>query len=208
MSAWLPDSMQGLPARVLLPEPYTQGRKYPLVVFLHGSAERGTDNGAQLKGVHVLEERRPPAIVVAPQCPSGDTFGGSWYGGGSATQDKVVALVRELRGRSSVDASRVALVGFSMGAIGLWAMLERHRSLFSRAMPIAGDLDPSSVAGLEGFPIWAFHGGRDDLVPNVNTRAAMARLEAAGRYTELPGAGHDIAASVLSRGDVQDWLLR
>ncbi len=199
--------MQGLNARVLLPEPYRPGQRYPLIVYLHGSAERGSDNQAQLKGVSVLEGRRHPAIVVAPQCPSDDTFGGSWYGGTSRTQAAVVELVRELKGKSTVDARRVALVGFSMGAIGLWAILERHRDLCSRAMPIAGDLDPASVSGLEHFPIWAFHGGRDDLVPNAATRAAMARLTEAGRYTELPGAGHDIAADVLSRPDVQEWLV-
>lgn len=203
---WQGDRLQGLPARVLLPEPYEPGRKYPLVVFLHGSAERGTDNAAHLKGVHVLEARKD-VIVVAPQCPPGDTFGGSWYGGRSRTQDAVVALVRELRAKSSVDPSRVALVGFSMGAIGLWEIIKTHRDLFARAMPIAGDLEPDSVGGLETFPLWAFHGGRDDLVPNTATRAAMQRLTEAGRYTELPGAGHDIAAEVLSRPDVQAWLL-
>ena len=112
--------------------------------------------------------------------------------------------MRELSARESVD--RVALVGFSMGAIGLWDIIAKHRSLFSCALPIAGDLEPGSVRGLDDLPIWAFHGERDEWVPNAGTRAAMARLTRAGRYTELPGAGHTIADEVLARDDVQDWL--
>ena len=122
IGAWLPDVLQGMPARVLLPEPYEPQRtQYPLVVSLHGSGERGTDNASQLKnGIRVFEStdlrQRHPCIVVAPQCDRDDTFGGSWYGGSSRTQRAVVAMVRELCGRRSVDARRVYLIGFSMGA--------------------------------------------------------------------------------------------
>src|SRR5579872_1027796 len=59
--------------RLLFPDADTL-RKYPLVIFLHGSGERGSDNEAQLKwGVmnfasdkNMIEH---PALVVAPQCP-------------------------------------------------------------------------------------------------------------------------------------------
>ncbi len=212
---WLPDVFQGLPARVLLPEPYEPQRvQYPLVVFLHGSGERGTDNAAQLKnGIRAFEEpsvrAKHPAIVVAPQCDTDDTFGGSWYGGTSRTQRAVVAMVRELVTRRSVDPRRVSLVGFSMGAIGAWDLVLRHRELFACAVPIAGDLEPSSAQDLLHFPLWAFHGEKDELVSNVNVRAMdalMRRLGGIARYTELPGEGHDIGGKVLARADLQEWL--
>lgn len=212
---WLPDVFQGLPSRVLLPEPYEPHRvHYPLVVFLHGSAERGTDNAAPLQnGIRAFEDpnlrARHPAIVVVPQCDRDDTFGGSWYGGLSRTQRAVVAMVRELVTRRSVDARRVSLIGFSMGAIGLWDIISRHRELFSCAVPIAGDLEPATAQDLLHVPLWAFHGELDAVVPNAATRAMfslMQRLGGQARYTELPGAGHDIGHQVLSRLDLQDWL--
>jgi predicted peptidase len=212
---WLSDSMAGLPCRVLLPEPYEPQRvQVPLVVYLHGSGERGTDNGHQLKnGVRAFEvperRRRFPCIVVAPQCPPDDTFGGSWYGGTSRTQQAVLSLVRELATRRSVDARRISLIGFSMGAIGLWAMLERAPGLFAAAVPIAGDLDVERARDLVNFPLWAFHGERDELVSNVNTRAFAAlaqRLGGSARYTEFPGVGHDAWRPTFARDDLYEWL--
>lgn len=212
---WLPDVLQGLPARVLLPEPYEpQHRQYPLVVYLHGSGERGTDNRAQLKnGVRAFEaprlRERFPCIVVAPQCPPSDTFGGSWYGGATPTQRTVVALVRELCTRRSVDARRVSLIGFSMGAIGLWDLIARHRDLFACAVPISGDLHVDAARDLLSFPLWAFHGETDPLVSNANTRAMAALMRQLGglaRYTEFPGVGHDAWAPAFARDDLYEWL--
>ncbi|MEI9806379.1 MAG: hypothetical protein WDO16_00110 [Bacteroidota bacterium] len=63
-----------LPYRILLPENYDATKKYPLVLFLHGSGERGNDNEAQLThGAKLFlkpDIRKDfPAIVVFPQCP-------------------------------------------------------------------------------------------------------------------------------------------
>lgn len=212
---WLPDVLQGLPVRVLLPEPYEPQRtQYPLVVYLHGSGERGTDNAAQLRnGVRVFESpdlrQRHPCIVVAPQCDRDDTFGGSWYGGPSRTQRAVVAMVRELCTRRSVDSRRVSVIGFSMGAIGLWDLIAHHRDLFAAAVPISGDLDVSLARDLLSFPLWAFHGERDELVSNANTRemyAMMQKLGGLARYTEFPGIGHDAWQPAFARADLFDWL--
>ncbi|MBE2249108.1 MAG: dienelactone hydrolase family protein [Myxococcus sp.] len=212
---WLPDVLQGLPARVLLPEPYEPHRtRYPLVVYLHGSGERGTDNAAQLKnGVRAFEapwlRQAHPCIVVAPQCDRDDTFGGSWYGGSSRTQRAVVAMVRELCSRRSVDPRRVYLVGFSMGAIGLWDLISHHRDLFTAAVPISGDLDVEAAGDLLSFPLWAFHGEHDELVSNANTRAMFAMMQRLGgvaRYTELPGVGHDAWQQAFARRELYDWL--
>jgi predicted peptidase len=100
-------------------------------------AERGTDTTSHLKnGVDRFQNLQ--LIAVAPQCPPDDTFGGSWYGGDSLTQQRVISLVRSLGQRRSVDPRHISLVGFSMGAIGLWAMLEKHQGNFTRASAAAG----------------------------------------------------------------------
>jgi len=150
----------GLPYRFLLPANYApHDTKYPLVVYLHGSGERGDDTESHLKnGVQTLAKW--PVIAVAPQCPKTDTWGGSWYGGESAGQRALVALTQELSGRRSVDPRRVYGVGFSMGAIGLWDILTRQPALFAASVLIAGDLDVAAAAPLVDVPTdKAFGGG-------------------------------------------------
>lgn len=197
----------GLPYRFTLPEGYDpEHERYPVVVYLHGSAERGDDTRAHLtNGVDALGALQ--AIAVAPQCPRADTFGGSWYGGASATQAKVASLVRALQTRRSVDPRRVSLIGFSMGAIGLWELLLRHPHLFSAAVPIAGDLDPATAPLLRGLPIWAFHGEHDDKVSNRAVREVARRLGPPFRYTELPGVGHDSWRGAFATPELLPWLL-
>lgn len=210
---WQHDFMHGLKCRVLLPERYDPRRRHPLVVWLHGSGERGDDNEAQLgNGItafeHELKHLGAGAIVVAPQAPKGATFGGSWYGGESATQRAVVAMTRELAGRKSVDAARVYLVGISMGAIGAWDILARNDDVFAAAVMIAGDLDVDHVLASPAtqLPVWAVHGERDELVSNRNIRELDSRGLAALRYTELLGAGHNIGPQTFAHVPLWEWL--
>ncbi|MBX7097917.1 MAG: hypothetical protein K1X89_09405 [Myxococcaceae bacterium] len=197
----------GLPYRFTLPDGYDPAhRRYPVVLTLHGSAERGDDTQAHLtNGVDALGAL--PVIAVAPQCPREDTFGGSWYGGASATQAKVASLVRELATRRSVDRERISVIGFSMGAIGLWDLLLRHPGLFSAGVPIAGDLDVATVRAFDGLPIWAFHGERDDKVSNLAVRVAAKTLRPPFRYTEFQGVGHDSWRGAFGTPELWPWLL-
>lgn len=209
--SWDLASHEGLPYRFALPPGYDpQRRRYPLWVYLHGSGERGDDTTSHLKnGVEKLLGHQ--AIVVAPQCPRDDTWGGSWYGGDSKAQQKVVSLVRELGGRRSVDAQAVSLIGFSMGAIGLWSIVERYRDLFAAGVPISGDLDLFSARGLTDFPLWAFHGAVDPLVKVDATREVAAAMTHFGsttfRYTEFPDVGHDAWRPAFDTPELVPWLL-
>lgn len=210
-TAWPFDELGGLPCRVLLPLHYEPQRRYPLVVSLHGSGERGTDNVAQLKnGLSVFVELREqyPCVVVAPQLPRDETWGGSWYGGETAGQRTLVAIVRELRERGSIDPQRVYGVGYSMGAIGLWDILVRHPQLFTAAVLVAGDLDLANSAALASVPLWAIVGGRDEIVPPDNTRA-FARLVGDGgvaKVTEIASAGHEVWQMAFAHEPLWDWL--
>ena len=209
---WLEDSLHGLPCRVLLPEPYApHTTRYPLVVSLHGSGERGTDNTAQLRNGldrFVRARTSSPCIVVAPQLPAGETWGGSWYGGETAGQRALVALTQELSARRSVDPRRVYGVGFSMGAIGLWDILTRHPALFAASVLIAGDLDVAAAAPLVDVPLWAVHGGRDTLVSPDNAPAFAAMAAARGgraRYTEVDDVGHDVWRFAFAHEPLWAW---
>lgn len=199
--SWDSDEFEGLKYRFHHPGP---GR-WPVIVFLHGSGERGDDNASHLKnGVEVLAGW--PAIIVAPQCPRGQSWGGSWWREVTPPQAQVARLVQHLTARASVDAGRVSLVGFSMGAIGGWELVTRHRALFSAFVPIAGDVEVEDAKALAGFPIWAFHGADDDAVPNAHIRE-IARRGYVSKYTEFPGVGHMSWRPALETPHLQEWLL-
>ena len=209
-SAWDHDRLQGLPCRVLLPRGYDPQRRYPLVLSLHGSGERGDDNVRQLQnGLRAFEEpwlRAHAPIVVAPQIPKGQTFGGSWYGGAAPLQQTVVDIACELAAKQSVDEDRVYGVGFSMGAIGFWDIFVRFKGVFAAGVVIAGDVDVDAARALQGFPLWAVHGADDALVPPDNTRRVDAILTAPFRYTEVRGAGHGVWSQAFAQPTLWTWL--
>jgi len=211
---WEEEVFGDLRYRVLLPHDYSPERKYPLVVFLHGSGERGSDNVAQItKGVGAFNTRhvrgRFPCIVVAPQAPAGGSFGGAWYPGMWTTQDAVVALVKELSSRRTVDAKCMYLAGLSMGAIGGWEILVRHPRLFAAAMLVCGEPKVGWADSLDGVPLWAFHGSRDDVVPVEPARALCGELARRGspvKWTEYAGVGHASWDRAFGEAQVYDWL--
>jgi predicted peptidase len=203
--SWLEDTIAGLPVRVQLPRGYEPTRRYPVIVFLHGSGERGNDNRSQLKhGVQHFAGL--DAIVVAPQCPADDSWGGTWFPSPARAQAAVVQLVAELRTRRTVDPKRVVLIGVSMGAIGGWEILAKHPGVFDAAALLCGEPDLAWAPLLMGQRIWSFHGEADPLVPIGKARALHQRLPAPARFTALPGRGHDIW-DVLSDSELYRWLL-
>ncbi len=199
--SWGADRFEELPYRFHLPG---EGR-WPVVIYLHGSGERGDDGTSHLKnGVETLAGW--PCITVAPQCPRGASWGGSWYGGPTPQQEAVAALAESLAARPNVDGERISVVGFSMGAIGGWELVARHRARFAAFVPIAGDAPVEAMAALQGFPVWAFHGALDAAVPNTNVREA-ARLGVVAHYTELPGVDHGSWGPALETPHLRAWLL-
>lgn len=205
--SWDADEFEGLKYRFHLPAGYGEpGRKWPVVIYLHGSGERGTDNASHLKnGVEILEQW--PCIVIAPHCPPNDSWGGFWFEKPSDSQLKVAALARELSTRSSVDAERISVVGYSMGAIGGWDLMTKQRGLFSAFVPIAGDVLLAQAEALKGFPIWAFHGEVDQWVPHANIRE-VSRRGLLTNYSEFPGVDHGSWKAALETPGLRDWLLR
>ncbi len=211
---WEEEVAGDLRYRVLLPHEYSPARRYPLVVFLHGSGERGSDNVAQLtKAVGAFNSRhvraRFPCIVVAPQAPAGGSFGGAWYPRMWATQDAVARLTRELSGRRTVDSDRMYLAGLSMGAIGGWELLVRHPGLFAAAMLVCGEPKVAWADALLGVPLWAFHGAADDVVPVEPAKALcaeLARRSSPVTWTEYAGVGHASWDRAFGEAGVYEWL--
>ncbi len=200
----------------LFGKPAWDGKKrYPLLIWLHGSGASGTDNEAQMGEITKFfassrgqssartGPTANPFFVLAPQSPSAQI---GWDGKGGSD---VMALIAELMDHLPVDSDRVYLTGISMGGFGTFSLAARHPDIFAAAVPLAGGGDPGQVAALVSLPLWIFHGEKDPTVPVQSSRSMFQAIKDAGGklavYTELPGEGHDIA-HVYSDPELMRWL--
>jgi predicted peptidase len=208
--------------RLLKPEPCEEGELYPLVVFLHGAGERGSDNQAQL--VHGIAEfnhpdnrQKYPCFLVAPQCPAGKKWVElDWSAKhsvlpadpgevGRLVLEFVEALPKEL----PIDGKRIYLTGLSMGGYGTWDLLMRRPDLFAAGVPICGGGDENEAGRISKMPIWVFHGALDPAVPVSRSRNMVAALEKAGGhplYTEYPDEGHASWVPAYRASAMLHWL--
>lgn len=208
--------------RYAAPAETEEGKKYPLVLFLHGAGERGDDNRSQLKhGAKAIlrnsEKLGEPVFLIAPQCP-----GGKWWAaptedrtrlagakGPNPLLDAVLELVEKTAANEAVDPQRIYISGLSMGGFGTWAALARKPGTFAAAIPVCGGGDPGTVGSFKDLPIRIFHGADDEVVPPESSRLMSEALGKAGSGAELtlyPGVGHDSWTRTYADEEVIRWL--
>lgn len=211
-----------------LPERYSARapRRWPLLLFLHGAAQRGANVAA------VAEQGLPrlltdPAalspkeqsvarliarsfIVLAPQCPQLEVW----------EEPAVLDVLEQVSRSFSVDPRRVYLTGLSMGGFGAWAFAVRNPERFAALLPVCGGGRLADVAATRGrrrqalrtLPIWAFHGARDRVVPLEESKrmiAGLQRIDARDvRLTVYPDAEHDAWTATYANPAVYRWLLK
>jgi predicted peptidase len=189
-----------------LPQDFARepNRRWPLIVFLHGSGERGDDlDKVKVHGPPKLVLTQPdfPFIVASPQAPKD----GGWD---TATLN---ALLDELLLRLPVDADRVYLTGLSMGGHGTWRWATEHPERFAAIVPISGAGDEHRVCALKHLPVWAFHGEADDVVSVKGDQITVDALKACDgdvRFTVYPGVGHDAWTATYANAELYRWLLQ
>lgn len=196
---------QRFPYQLLVPAKLEEGKAYPLILFLHGAGERGTDNEAQKR--HFPERMRramadgaTPGFVLAPQCPRGVWWTTTRRGAdvdfdqpAGAPMRAAMQALAEVVHEHPVDRQRIALTGLSMGGFGSWELAARRPGWFSGVLPICGGGDPDAAVRLAGLPVQVWHGGADRVVPPEASRAMVDALQKRGipvDYHELPGVGH------------------
>ncbi len=219
---FISDDGDTLRYRIMLPPDMADGQEYPLVLFLHGAGERGSDNTAQLTwGLDAFadEDFRSdhPAIVIAPQAPE-QTFWANlnWREEGTRLMDepsKPLALTYKLLlstiSEYPVDENRIYITGLSMGGFGTWDLIARYPDLFAAAMPICGGGDPAKAHLLTDMPIWAFHGALDNVVPPELSRDMIDAIREAGGlpgYTEYPDMDHFSWIPAYGDRFALDWM--
>ncbi|MEO6263644.1 MAG: prolyl oligopeptidase family serine peptidase [Luteimonas sp.] len=212
--------------QVFVPSQLAGGRHPPVILFLHGTGERGSDGDKPTRvglGPHVRAHPDDfPAIVVFPQAPDDH----DWK---TVAARIAFAALDQATGEFGGDRERTYLTGLSMGGYGVWELALMQPQRFAALVPICGallaprderDLFVTPLAGaadpyaalarrLKGAPIWIFHGARDDLVPPRDDRLTYAALEAACgdvRYTEFPDANHNAWDPAYATPALWRWL--
>ena len=219
---------KSIPYRLFIPDNYDATKKYPIVLFLHGAGERGTDNQSQItssKGALLwaseANQKDHPCFIVAPQCPNGDQWVNTSWGLGSYSITKipisqalkmVVNLLDTLKANYSLDTTSFFVTGLSMGGYGTWDIITRFPQMFRAAIPICGAGDPSKAKLLAKTPIWCFHSADDNTVPVKGTREMVDAINEQGInnrdnfYTEYTNAGHFAWVPAYSEPDLVTWL--
>ena len=181
-------------------------RKYPLILFLHGAGERGSDpHLIKNYGLPKLLDDDPffPFIVVSPQCPTD-----KWWG---YDNPLLMALFEHVITHYLADDRRVYLTGASMGGYGTWSLASEYPGRFAAVVPVCGVAlqPPSQVCTLKETPIWAFHGMADTVVPPEQTTLMIDALRACGgdpKVTYVEGAGHDLGTTAYSDPALFTWM--
>lgn len=222
---YINDKGDTLNYRQLTPD-YDTMRKYPLVIFLHGSGERGNDNESQLKwGVMNFAKEHSmimhPAIVIAPQCPEKMSWS-NFSNKKNSTEmylqptpskpmELLIALIQKLKKELPVDTNRIYITGLSMGGFGTYDAIERYPDLFAAAVPVCGGGDVSKAPSIAHIPIWIFHGAEDAAVNpifSLNMVTALTKAGAHPGFTQYPEVGHFSWLGAYSDPLMMEWLFR
>lgn len=195
------NTYQGMPYQVFLPDNYTPGEQLPVVLYLHGAGERGSNGTSQVnESVAPLISNLKSnyrAILVVPQCPVNDTWaainnnathdnwsvgayhetGGS-LGTATSSMTKAIAIFDSVVSQYNGDTTREYITGISMGGYGTWEAIARYSNKFAAAAPLSGGGDLDSVQDIKDTPIWAYHGTGDTIVPDTGTTDMITALRA------------------------------
>jgi predicted peptidase len=218
--------------QVFVPDDWSPRQKWPIILFLHGAGERGSDGLLEtdvgLPHAVRLDRSRFKTVIVMPQCLKDD-----WWPNDRMEEMALAALAaasKEFNG----DPKRTYLTGLSMGGYGSWDLAAKYPGKFAAVIPICGGIvlpehlrqtRPDLAAGsypddaksyedvakkIGKTPVWIFHGGADEVVPPAGSRKLNDALKAAGgdvRYTEYPGVGHNSWDKAYAEPELLTWML-
>ncbi|MDB5106340.1 MAG: Phospholipase/Carboxylesterase [Fibrobacteres bacterium] len=210
---WKVNPSKSIPFRLFLPKNRVPGKKYPVMLALHGAGERGTDNSSQLNNgfsnfwADDSIQKADPCFVVVPQCPLNEQWvicpppWDNYDFTKSPITDNlkaVMAILDSLEREFPIDEDREYVSGMSMGGQGTWYSIMAFPDRFAAAVPVCGSSDPNQAPRLDAVNIWTFHAADDNTVAVRNTQAMVAAIRAVGgsrlKYTEYPASmryGHE-----------------
>jgi len=194
---------------LFVPPSYTPQKKYPLVVYLHGSTDT---TSWDLQWYHDPILTNDPCIVLTPKSlKRKNGWGNSWQSRHSPDMKKTMAVIALIRQEFNIDSDRIYINGTSMGGFGTLSALTKEPDLFAAGFVICGGGDANKIDALVNVPLWLFHGSEDPVVPVDLSRNIYQAVRAAGgqliRYTEYPGVGHSAWEPAGKEPTRDAWLL-
>jgi predicted peptidase len=208
--------------RFLKPLAVDPNRKYPLVIFLHGAGERGSDNEKQLfwgawKFACEDMQNKYPCYVIAPQCPQDYKWVDTDWTADSHIMPKnpskymqaVLELIDKTITQYPVDTRRIYVTGLSMGGFGTWDMIQRRPKFFAAAVPMCGGADVNCAPEIKDVPIWAFHNKGDDTVKVKRSYDMIEAIKKAGGhpiYTEYDVNNHNCWEPAYNDPAMYKWM--
>ena len=200
---------------LFLPQGYSTDaeKRWPLMLFLHGAGERGTN--AWRAAIHgppsrVASEPNFPFILVSPLCPEGEHW----------SNDTLLALLDEVMRQYRADPARVYLTGLSMGGYGTWDLGLSHPERFAAIAPICGGGETISLLlsssdrpdALKSLGIWSFHGAKDPVVPVEESKRIVEACQKSGikevKLTIYPEAEHNSWTQTYNNPELYEWFLK
>lgn len=199
-------------------------KKRPLVIFLHGAGQRGSDNESQLKWAisDIIEQSLKlgeDPILFIPQCPEEFRWVEVNWSDSSHIQPEmpskpmaaVLYEIEKLMQEQPIDPNRIYLTGMSMGGYGSWDLAMRKPEWFAALVPVCGGADNSKLDIVQKIPTWIFHGSNDNVVLPLRSQSAFHRLKQLNApviYTEFNGVDHNAWTPAYSSAELFQWLYK
>ena len=194
---------------IYLPKDYLT-KKYPLVLFLHGAGERGTNlKDIEIHGLPKLVRngKKFPFIIIAPQCPLN-----LWWSD-PLPVDLLSKLVNDIVMKYGIHKNNVFCTGLSMGGYGTLALSIKNPKLFSAIIPICGGVDIKNffdILNLKDLPIWLFHGDKDEVIPLEKSESIYKVLKPVNKDIKLTvykGVDHNSWDRAYDDNELYKWML-
>ncbi|MCV9929177.1 prolyl oligopeptidase family serine peptidase [Flavobacterium sp. LS1R49] len=180
--------------------------KKPLLIFLHGSGEKGTDiEKVKIHGpFKYLKDHKLDAYVLAPQCPENEEW----------DAEVLYRLILKIQKENNIDSDRIYITGLSLGGWGTWNLAFAHPDMFAAIVPISGFVDLiqlEQTCKIAKIPTRIFHGLMDDVVSIDYAIVVYKELKKCNSNVELTifdDAGHDSWSRVYDNQEIYDWMFK
>ncbi|WP_420574647.1 prolyl oligopeptidase family serine peptidase [Kordia sp.] len=215
--------------RIMYPKDFSETKQYPVVLFLHGAGERGSDNQKQLLHgsklfANTTNRDSFPAIIVFPQCPKNSYWSNAEIDRSSypinlvfpknkkstKSMQLVMSLMQELTSKNYVNKNKIYVGGLSMGGMGTFEILSRLPDMFAAAFAICGDGNAELTKKYaKKVDMWIFHGAEDNVIdPKGSIKMVSAILNNGGKpnFTLYANANHNSWDLAFAESKLLSWL--
>ncbi len=159
--------------------PVKDNGKSPLIIWLHGAGEGGTDPTIAISGNKAanfaseeIQAYFDGAYVLAPQTPTFWMDGFKGFGDGTSKyQDALLSLIKDyVANNKDIDQDRIYIGGDSNGGYMTMLMIRDYPEYFAAAFPTCEALKDTlitdeDIENMKNLPIWFIHAKTDNVVP-------------------------------------------